>query len=272
MSEDPRALKLYIDGNAYKNPGGNAGMACVAEYPESWNRGEDEIFRVGFQASTNNRMELLACIRALEYVRDEVDPSKVPRVLIITDSFYVSENQNMPVTWRKNDWKTKAGTPVENQDLWRRFLSVRPACRIRTEIIWRKGKKTPIRKAVDKAAKAAGLTPSRVDRGFRQGKIGKSKIKGGSSTVFPATGQEQLIRVYKTAMVGKTGHKVIFDVVDEDTREFREKCRAYATAKLINELHRGHTYRVRFNDDSKNPLILAILEESQELSDVSDTI
>jgi ribonuclease HI len=272
MSEDPRALKLYIDGNAYKNPGGNSGIACVAEYPESWNRADEEIFRVGFEASTNNRMELSACIRALEFVRDKVDSSKIQRVLIITDSFYVSENQNMPVTWRKNDWKTKAGTPVENQDLWRRFLTVRPGGRVRTEIIWRKGKKTPIRKAVDKAAKAAGMAPSKIDRGFRQGKIGKSKIKGGSSSVFPATGQEQLIRVYKTALVGKTGHKVIFDVIDEDTREFHEKCRAYAPAEIINELHRGHTYRVKFNNNSKNPVILAILDEPQVLSMASGTI
>jgi hypothetical protein len=38
MSEDPHALKLYIDGNAYDNPGGAGGFACVAEFPEVWQR------------------------------------------------------------------------------------------------------------------------------------------------------------------------------------------------------------------------------------------
>ena len=67
MSEDPHALKLYIDGNCYNNPGGAGAIACVAEFPESWRRDDEIIFNEGFHETTNNRMELSACIRAFKY-------------------------------------------------------------------------------------------------------------------------------------------------------------------------------------------------------------
>ena len=66
MSDDPHALKLYIDGNCYQNPGGAGAIACVAHFPEDWNRPDEIIFNEGFHETTNNRMELSACIRALE--------------------------------------------------------------------------------------------------------------------------------------------------------------------------------------------------------------
>jgi ribonuclease HI len=264
MSIDPHALKLYIDGNAYNNPGGSGGIACRAEYPESWNRPDEEIFTVGFHESTNNRMELQACLRALEYVRDEVRSTDTNRVQIITDSLYVFNNQRMPVTWRRNGWKTNAGRPVENADLWKRMLTLRPLCKVRTDIIWQKGKKSPILKSVDKAAKAAGKSPTKHDRGFRAGKIGRSKLTDGSSTLFAAKGQQQVIRVYKSSLIQKTGHKIHFDVFDEVSGQFREKCRAYVDASLIDELHRGHTYRVVFNSEPLNPMVISILEEVKE--------
>ena len=66
MSDDPHALKLYIDGNCYKNPGGAGAIACVAKFPESWNRDDEIIFSKGFHETSNNRMELQACIKAYE--------------------------------------------------------------------------------------------------------------------------------------------------------------------------------------------------------------
>src|ERR1700722_1289198 len=261
MSIDPRALKLYIDGSANDNPGGSGGIACLAEFPESWNRPDEEIFSVGFHGSSNNRMELKACLGALEYVRDVVTSMEVSRVQIVTDSLYVFDNQMMPAVWRRNGWKTNAGRFVDNADLWKRLLTLRPLCKVRTEIIWQKGKRSPILKSVDKAAKAAGQSPTKHDRGFRPGKIGRSKLTGGSSKLFPAKGQQQIIRVYKSSLIRKTGHRIHFDVLDEASGQFREKCRAYVDAGLINELHRGHTYRVVFNSTPLNPMVISIVEE-----------
>src|SRR6266478_8023307 len=60
------------------------------------------------------------------------------------------------VGWRRNGWKSLSGRPIENSDLWKRFLTVRSKVSVRTEIHWEKGKKSPVLKAVDRAAKEAG--------------------------------------------------------------------------------------------------------------------
>lgn len=260
MSEDPHALKLYIDGNAYDNPGGTGGFACFAEYPESWNRPDEEIFRQGFHETSNNRMELQACICALEYVREKGSSLGVERVQIITDSKYVYDYQNMPTRWRANKWKTNSGRPVENPDLWKRFISVRTGGRVRSDIIWRKGKRSPILKGVDRAAKEAGKAPSKADRGFRTGKIGRSKVKGGASSLYPAAGQKEVIYVYKSALIGKTNHKIYFNIFNEQTNTYAGKYTAYVTLEISAELHRGNCYSVRFNEGDSYPQIAEILE------------
>ncbi len=261
MSGDPHALKLYIDGSAYNNPGGSGGIACFAEFPEAWERPDEEVFSVGFYETTNNRMELQGCIRALEYVKAKGSAIGVQRVQIVTDSLYVHDNQRMPAAWRKNGWKTSNGRPVENPDLWKKFLSVRSGCSVRIDIIWQKGKKSTILKSVDRVAKQVAKVPSKCDRGFRGGKIGRSKVKGGSSSLYPAKGQEAVIRIYRTSLIRKTGHKVIFNVFDEIRGEYEEKYKAYVGDDMINELHRGHCYRVLFDTDSECPTILSILDE-----------
>jgi ribonuclease HI len=249
LSEDPHALKLYIDGNAYDNPGGAGGYACFAEYPESWNRPDEEIFRQGFHETSNNRMELQACICALEYVRERGSTLGVQRVQIITDSKYVCDHQNVVPRWRANRWKTLSGRPVENSDLWKRFLTVRSAVKVRSDILWRKGKKSLILKSVDRAAKEAGKSPSKPDRGFRTGKIGRSKVKGGASSLYPAAGQEKVIYIYKSALIRKTNHKVYFNIFDRTAQTFAGKYTAYVSLGISAELHRGNCYRVRFNEN-----------------------
>jgi ribonuclease HI len=265
MSEDPHALKLYIDGNAFNNPGGTGGFACFAEFPESWNRPDEEIFRRGFRETSNNRMELRACICALEYVRDQGSSLAVQRVQIVTDSRYVCDNQKLAHLWRRNGWKTITNRPVENSDLWKKFLSVRPLAKIRTDIIWRKGKKSQILKSVDRAAKEAGKSPSKPDRGFRTGKIGRSKVKGGASSLFPANGQEEVIYIYKSALLRKSDHKVYFNLFNEQSSEFIEKHTAYVSVAISSELHRGHSYRVTFNNDADYPQIIGIGEDCSSL-------
>lgn len=258
---DPRALKLYTDGNSYKNPGGAGGFACVAEYPDYTERESEIVIQEGFHETSINRMELLGCIRALEYVAERGSALGVERVLIITDSKYVAANQNMPATWRRNGWKNSAGRPIENSDLWKRFLTVRTQVRVRTEIVWRKGKKTSTLKKVDRAAKDAGKSPWKVDRGFRAGKVSRSKMKTGASSLYPAAGQNAVIRVYRSALIRKTGHKIFFDVIDQATGASLGKFTAYVTDTQIADLHRGHCYHVRFNMVAAYPQLEEILCE-----------
>ena len=66
MPYDPHALKIYVDGSAFRNPGGPGGLAGIVEFLEDMNRENEVIFEEGYLATTNNRMEILASIRALD--------------------------------------------------------------------------------------------------------------------------------------------------------------------------------------------------------------
>ena len=120
---------------------------------------------------------------------------------------------------------------------------------------------SPTLKLVDRTAKAAGTAPRKFDRGFRGGKVARSKVKGGSSSLYLANGQLEIIRVYRSGMIGKRDHKIIFDVFDTTAGAYAQKCRAYAYPSIASLLHRQHCYRVRFNRDPNYPLIEEIVEE-----------
>jgi ribonuclease HI len=115
---------------------------------------------------------------------------------VITDSKYVFDNYNRAVGWSQNGWRNQHGRPVENKDLWKEMLSIRRSLRVRVDVQWTKGKKSTILKAVDRSAKSAAAAPARTDRGFRPGKIGRSRNSTGQAAkMFPAAGQEIVIRV-----------------------------------------------------------------------------
>ena len=81
----------------------------------------------GQDSTTNNQMELLAAISALE-ILDR--PSKIK---IITDSSYVKNGVTQWLeNWKKNKWKTAARKPVKNAELWRRLDEAKS----RHEVVW----------------------------------------------------------------------------------------------------------------------------------------
>jgi ribonuclease HI len=262
MQPDPHALKLYVDGSALKNPGGPGGLAGIAEFPEHMNRSQEMIFEEGYKETTNNRMELRACIRALEYIRKFSPVLGVQRFLIVSDSMYINDNQRRAAYWKKDQWRNLDGKPVENSDLWNDFLSLRSKLRVPTEIQWTKGKTSEILKEVDRRAKAAAKQPTEIDRGFRGGKVARSKtLTRSASDLFPAQGQEVVINIYRKRLVGRTEDKIYFDLFSEERGEFVAKHHAFTTAEKAADLHRSHRYRVRFNSDSKHPMIDSILGE-----------
>lgn len=259
---DPHALKIYIDGSALQNPGGAGGLAGIVVYPDDWNLPNERIFEIGYQATTNNRMELLACLKAFEWVRENAIALRVQRVQIITDSTYVYEGRDHATWWRQNGWRNASGKPVDNPDLWKEFLSARSKLRVRTDIVLTKGKASPVLRDVDRSAKSAAEQPWEIDRGFRSGKVGKSKLGGkGASTLFPAAGQEAVIHIYRSGVTGRDGYHVRFNLYSEQEKRFVAKHLTYTSAGLSAELHRHHCYRVRFNSDPKHPVIEVILEE-----------
>ena len=119
-------ITIYTDGACKGNPGpGGWGALLVAAGLEQ------EMFG-GESATTNNRMELTAVIRALESIARGCD------VDVYTDSQYVKNGiQTWIHGWKKNGWKTSDRKPVKNADLWRELDEIAAKHRIRWH--WVKG-------------------------------------------------------------------------------------------------------------------------------------
>jgi len=103
-------LQIYTDGACSGNPGpGGWGVLMLSG-------GEEKELYGGEMETTNNRMELMAAIQALEGL------SKARDVDLYTDSKYVGDGITkwLP-NWKKNGWKTAAKKPVKNADLWQRL-------------------------------------------------------------------------------------------------------------------------------------------------------
>jgi ribonuclease HI len=260
MPTDPRAVHIYTDGSCYKNPGGRSGCAAIVQYPDHLQREDEQILDFGCSESSNNRMELLACICALQWVRDSGPWAEVTRVQLFTDSKYVHENLYRANEWKKNHGRNRHGEPKENMDLWKQLLAAQTKTGIPVHFEWTLGKKSPILKSVDKAAKAAAAHPmTDDDHGYRPGTIARSMVKGAAGR-FPAAGQIAAIRPYRKALSVKGEEKIRFDTFCETTGEYRASFYAFATVELTSELHRGNGYRVRFNDNANYPQILEIID------------
>ena len=119
-------LFAYTDGACSGNPGpGGWGVLLVAKTHQKIIK-ERELCG-GQDSTTNNQMELLAAISALE-ILDR--PSKIK---IITDSSYVKNGVTQWLeNWKKNKWKTAARKPVKNSELWRRLDEAKS----RHEVAW----------------------------------------------------------------------------------------------------------------------------------------
>jgi ribonuclease HI len=261
MPLDPRAIHIYTDGSCYKNPGGESGAAALVDYPEYLSLAQEQILDFGCGESTNNRMELLACVRALRWVRDNRPWPGVNRVQIVCDSQYVLENLSRASNWKANDWRNFHGEPKKNIDLWKQLLKSRVIPGIRVDFQYRKGKTSPVLKAVDKAAKAAAKRGGLYsDSGFKRGKISRSRVRG-SATLFEALGQTTVIQPYRKDPLSRGENQIRFHVYDERSKTHVAKHYAYATDLQTAELHRHHHYRVRFNNNPRYPRIEEICDE-----------
>ena len=98
---------VYTDGACSGNPGPGGWGATIKIGDETF-----EIFG-GEDNTTNNRMELIAAIKSLEYLNEN------HKITLYTDSNYVKDGITKWIfNWKKNNWKTSAKKPVKNSDLW----------------------------------------------------------------------------------------------------------------------------------------------------------
>ncbi|MES9898014.1 MAG: ribonuclease HI [Sedimenticola sp.] len=103
-------VEIYTDGACKGNPG-RGGWGAVMYYD-----GNQKQLYGGERDTTNNRMELMAVIKALEALKRPVD------IRVTTDSQYVKKGITEWIhNWKKNGWRTAAKKPVKNSDLWQRL-------------------------------------------------------------------------------------------------------------------------------------------------------
>ena len=100
-------VEIFTDGACRGNPG-IGGWGAVIRYKE-----HEKLLSGGEQDTTNNRMELMAAIEALNSLKRSC------KVNLTTDSQYVRKGiLEWMEAWKKRGWKTAARKPVKNQDLW----------------------------------------------------------------------------------------------------------------------------------------------------------
>lgn len=254
---DPRAIQIQTDGSCYKNPGGDSGCAAIVRFPEHLNLSDEQIVDFGCNESSINRMELMACVKALRWACDNARSSAVNRVLIVTDSLYVTENIIRAQGWKRMGWRNSHGEWKFNSDLWDKLLKLRAKnakLGLRIDFVWQKGKKTELGKKADRAAKAAARRGGiDVDTGYKPGSISRSMVKGGIAERFPAAGQILVVRPYAKKVMHKGDNRISFNIFDETTLTYANKYFAFADPMLSVELHNGNGHRVGFNSDPNFP-------------------
>lgn len=150
-------LVAFTDGACSGNPGpGGWGVLLRAIEGESVLR--ERTLSGGEAETTNNRMELLAAINALEVLGKPSD------ITVVTDSNYVKNGVTGWIFgWKKNGWKTAARKPVKNVDLWQRLDEAQARHRVTWE--WVKGHAGhPENERADELARE-GMAPFKPARG-----------------------------------------------------------------------------------------------------------
>lgn len=150
MSGVRKSIEAHTDGACLGNPG-PGGWGVLLRYG-----GRERELAGNDPQTTNNRMELMAAIVALETLTEACD------VVLHTDSRYVQQGigEWLP-NWIRRGWKTAAGAPVKNQDLWMRLAEA--AQRHRIEWRWVKGHAgDPDNERVDDLARNAALELKRT--------------------------------------------------------------------------------------------------------------
>ena len=113
-------IKIYTDGSCLNNPG-NGGWAAIIN-----TNGEVKKISGSVKDTTNNKMELMAPIKALQEIKIN------EQIEIYTDSQYVRLGITDWVhTWIKNNWQTSKKEPVKNKELWVQLHKLNNLCDVK---------------------------------------------------------------------------------------------------------------------------------------------
>ncbi|MCO8144659.1 ribonuclease HI [Rhodovulum tesquicola] len=144
-------LFAYTDGACSGNPG-PGGWGVLLQAKEGAQVVRERELSGGEAATTNNRMELLAAINALESL------TRPSQITVVTDSAYVKNGVTGWIHgWKRNGWKTAGKKPVKNVELWQRLDEAQARHQVRWE--WVRGHAGhPENERADELARA-GMAP-----------------------------------------------------------------------------------------------------------------
>ena len=261
---DERDLNIYTDGSCYPGPRrGGIGILYVTVDAQ----GEeltDEYPKPGYAGATINQMELTAAIEALTALvtrRAPVSLEPWRRVVIWTDSMYLAKNfYNAQAVWPGQNWRTAAGNPVANAQLWQELLRQSRRTRKRVEIRWVKGhKKSKHNKTVDKAAKlsAQRATDKRASHVKVRRKLTSRSVEPGSVGM---QGQRLTVRIVTDEYLSVPRmNRYKYEVVSKASPFYGRVDWIFSEPEIY--LSAGHTYHVRVNNDQKAPRIRKLYRE-----------
>lgn len=140
-----KQVEVHTDGACLGNPG-PGGWAALLRF-----QGRERELVGGEPHTTNNRMELMAAISALEGLREPCT------IILYTDSQYVRQGITLwMANWLRRGWKTSGGDPVRNRDLWERLQLA--TTRHRIDWRWVKGHSgDPDNERVDELARIQAI-------------------------------------------------------------------------------------------------------------------
>jgi len=258
------ALLVYTDGSLHPK-GRRGGYGAV--FIQVNGIGEKVVVAEhsppGVRGSTNNRMELQACIDALKIAPKMPCFEEVQTVAIRTDSRYVKDSYPLALgPWRRASWCNTDGRPVDNADLWKEFVRAYGKLRKRILIDWVKGHgkgkaKDAYNYRADALAKDAAKSPlsQPVHRSSVRRKIAPGYTKRGSVRLIGQTLVIYIIEVQRLR-VQKTW-KYRYQVASADSRDRHAIDWIYSTEQMRD----GHYYEVQLNDNMAHPQVLAVIRE-----------
>ncbi len=253
-------IYAYTDGSSY-NSKRRGGMGVRILYLDEKELEITEDLDIdGVHGATNNQMELQAVTEALKHLADYDVYADFSSIEVRTDSRYVVDNLPLAkYTWPNNKWCNFEGRPVENVRYWKGLIKQIKACNASVNIEWVKGHKGDIHNsAVDKLAKKSA-----------NGYLQKSKTVttlGRNTTKFSTTigsvemlGQSIRIRIIETRYMRE---QKLFWYRYQVTSP---KSKFYDLVDIVfskdGSMRRQLEYKVSFNKNTNNPMVLKVLEE-----------
>ncbi len=119
-------VTIFTDGSARANGTGPGGYGAVLRYVDPQGAVHEKELSAGYRLTTNNRMELMGAIAALEALNRPCD------VDLYSDSSYVVKafTEDWIGSWIRQNWRAGKKDPVRNRDLWERLLAAKAPHRV----------------------------------------------------------------------------------------------------------------------------------------------